>query len=196
MTQSPDPFAEISLCAPLRLAALSKRKPLRFDLAPDAQVRTDLAHALDIRALRKFSFKGEVRPVGRHDWVLEAVLGATVVQDCAITLDPVTTRIDETVTRRYVTDLPKPEGPETEMPEDDTVELLGQFIDPGAVAIEELVLALPPFPRAAGVELTPEGTLQAAPDGADPIEDARPKPFAGLAGLRDKLAGGTEGSES
>lgn len=187
VTQAPDPFAQISLCAPWRAAALSARKTLRFDLVPDAATRTALAVALDIRTLRKFSFKGELRPSGRADWILDAVLGATVVQDCAITLDPVTTRIDERVIRKYVTELPKPEGPETEMPEDDTLELLGQVIDAGAVAIEELVLALPAFPRAPGVELTPEGTLQAAPANVDPIEDMRPRPFAGLAGLRDKM---------
>ncbi len=169
---------------------MSARKAVRFDIVPDAAMRTALAERLDIRGLRKFSFKGELRPSGRSDWVLEGVLGATFVQDCAITLDPVTTRVDEPVRRHYVTEMPAPEGPEAEMPEDDSIELLGPVIDPGAVAIEELVLAIPPFPRAAGVELTPEGTLYAAPDGADPIEDARPKPFAGLAALRDKLAGG------
>jgi len=189
VTQAPDPFAQISLHPPFRMAALSARKALRFEISADAMTRTALAQALGIRALRKFTFKGEVRPAGRGDWVLEAAFGATFVQDCAITLDPVTTRVDDTVIRRYVTELPAAEGPELEIPEDDTLEVLGQFIDPGAVAIEELVLALPPFPRAPGAELTQDGTLQAAPVGADPIADLRPRPFAGLAGLRDKLAG-------
>jgi uncharacterized metal-binding protein YceD (DUF177 family) len=191
VTQAPDPFAQISLCAPFRLSALSARKAVRFDISADAPTRTALAVALGIRALRKFTFKGELRPEGRGDWVLEGAFGATFVQDCAITLDPVTTRVDEMVTRRYVTELPVNEGPELEMPEDDSLEVLGQFIDPGAVAIEELVLALPPFPRAAGVELTEDGVLRAAPEGADPVEDLRPRPFAALAQLRDKMAGGT-----
>lgn len=189
VTQAPDPFAQITLCPPFRMAALSARKPVRFDITADAPTRTALAAALGIRALRKFTFRGEVRPSGRGDWVLDGVFGATFVQDCAITLDPVTTRVDEDVTRRYVTELPFTEGPELEMPEDDSVELLGQFIDPGAVAIEELVLALPPFPRAPGVALTEDGVLRAAPEGQDPVTDDRPRPFAGLAALRDKMAG-------
>lgn len=159
-------------------------------------MRAAIAAALDIRGLRKFSFAGELRPEGRRDWILQAKLGATVVQDCAITLDPVTTRIDEDVTRRYLAEMPEPSGLEVEMPEDDTIEPLGVEIDPSAVALEALLLALPAFPRATGAELAPEGELRAAPAGADPAElDTRPKPFAALAALRDKLAPPTADSD-
>ena len=189
MTDPDDPLSHIRLCAPWRLAALSARKVQRFDLTPDAELRARIAQALDIRGLRKFSFKGELRPVGRADWLLDGALGATIVQDCAITLAPVTTRIDEQVLRRYVADMPEPAGLEAEMPDDDTLEPLPDMIDAGAVALEALLLALPPFPRAPGAELTADGVMQAAPEGAAPIDSDRPRPFAVLEGLRDKLAG-------
>lgn len=57
---------------------------------------------------------------------------------------------------------------------DETLEPLGQFIDLAAVMAEELALALPEYPRAAGVEF--------APASPDPVSDTR-RPFAGL----DKL---------
>ena len=37
--------------------------------------------------------------------MLEADLGATVVQSCVVTLDPVTTRVEETALRRYTPDI-------------------------------------------------------------------------------------------
>jgi uncharacterized metal-binding protein YceD (DUF177 family) len=195
LTQATDPLAQIQLCPPLRLAALSARKVQRFDLGADGAQRAAIAAALDIKGLRKFSFVGELRPEGRRDWSLRAKLGATVVQDCAITLEPVTTRIDEEVIRRYLAEMPEPSGLEVEMPEDDTIEPLGTEIDPSAVALEALLLALPAFPRAPGVELAPEGQLRAGPKSGEPDDmDDRPKPFAALAALRDKLTPPTSDS--
>ncbi|MBR3371138.1 MAG: DUF177 domain-containing protein [Rhodobacteraceae bacterium] len=175
------------LCPPIRVAALNARKPVRFDVQPDSATRTQLAQDMGLIVLRKFRFHGELRPFGKRDWEISATLGATVVQSCAVTLDPVTTRIDEPVLRRYLAELPVPTGTEVEMPEDDTQEVLGTMIDPGAVALEALALALPAFPRADGAALPGAGVLSAAPEGAAPLEDARPKPFAALAGLREKL---------
>lgn len=192
MTDPLDPLDQIRLCPIVALGQLSARKALRIDLAPDAALRGQIAQALGIRSLRKFSFQGELRPSGRHDWLLEGRLGATVVQDCAITLAPVTTRIDEDVTRRYLADMPEVSGLEMEMPEDDTIEPLGRSIDPSSVALEALLLALPPFPRAKGAELAPEGQMTAAPEGATPIDSDRPRPFAALASLRDDLKAGSK----
>lgn len=185
MTQSPAQPEKLS--QPIRVAQLNARKPVRFDLQPDAALRAKLAQELGITALRKFRFHGELRPLGRRDWEIDAMLGATIVQPCAVTLEPLSTRIDEHVLRRYLADMPEPQGQEVEMPEDDTQEPLGTMIDPGAVALEALSLALPAFPRSEGAAIASDGELRAAPDGADPTPEERPKPFAALAGLREKL---------
>lgn len=168
---------------PIKLSELSARKPLRFSLAPHAAAQEAIAAELGIDAVRKLTFKGELRPEGRHDWVLEADLGATVVQPCVVTLAPVTTRIEESVTRRYLAEMPEPTGDEIEMPADDTAEPLPAVIDAGAVMIEALALALPDYPRAEGAELPP---TEAAPPGAAPLGETARRPFAGLADLLKK----------
>lgn len=122
-------------------------------------------------------------PVGRHDWTLEAHLGATVVQPCIVTLAPVTTRIDEEVTRRFMADLPDPGPGESEMPEDD-VEALPTTLDLAEVMAEALALALPPWPRAADA---PPVDLTVTEPGATPLDAQAVRPFAGLAALRDRL---------
>lgn len=166
-----------------RVADLATRRETAFDLRPDAATLTALADEMGVDALRKLRFAGRLIPDGRRDWRLEAMLGATVVQPCVVTLAPVTTRIDEPVTRRYLADPTPilPEGDEIEMPEDDTIEPLPAVIDIDAVMIEALALALPLYPRAEGAEL---GSLQAAPPGAAPLDETRVTPFAALSALR------------
>lgn len=168
----------------VRLTGLSTRSDTPFELTPDAAGRRGVADALGIVAVRKLRLDGRLIPEGRADWRLEATLGATVVQDCVVTLDPVTTRIDEEVLRRYLADLPMPEPGEIEMPEDDTVEALPATLDLAEVMIEALALALPPYPRVTGA--APGDTVVTEP-GKVPLTDEGMRPFAGLRDLRDKL---------
>lgn len=170
----------------LRVAQLRARGTQDFDLVPDADARGMIAEELGVSDLRKLRLQGQVTEDGT-DWVLEARLGATVVQPCVVTLDPVTTRIDETVRRRFSPQAERPEnlpGDEMEMPEDDTVEPLDHDIDLNRVLIEALSLALPPWPRRDDAELV---QVTAAAEGVEPLTDEDTKPFAGLAGLRDQL---------
>lgn len=170
----------------LTVAAMAGRRSVPFDIAPDAATRAQLAAYLDVTALRKFRFIGELGPLDARDWVLRAQIGATVVQPCAVTGAAVTTRIDEPVLRKFIHGLPEPDALEIEMPEDDTLEPLGKTIDIGAIALEALMLALPAYPRAPDAQLT--GQLQAAPKGETPLSDEAVKPFAALAALRDTIA--------
>ncbi|MGY6549727.1 MAG: YceD family protein [Roseinatronobacter sp.] len=191
---APHPFPQLT--APLRVAALGSRRVHSIALAPEADARAQIAAALDLLAVRKFRFEAQLHPVGKRDWELRGQLGATVVQPCAVTLEPVTTRIDEPVTRHLVADFVEPEAQETEMPEDDTLEPLGDEIDVSAIALEALSLALPAFPRALGATISDAGEIAAVPPGAGPIPPRELKPFAALAALRDRLAQASEGDET
>jgi uncharacterized metal-binding protein YceD (DUF177 family) len=168
----------------LRVADLSQNASTRFDLRPDAGALRALAKDLGVSAIRKLRFEGEVAARGRKDWLLTARLGATVVQPCVVTLDPVTTRIETEVRRLYLAEMPDADADEIEMPEDDTIDQLGQVIDPGDVMVEALLLALPLYPRKNGVGL--DEAVFSEP-GVKPMRDEDARPFAGLASLRDSL---------
>lgn len=159
----------------LRVAHLNPRAPTPFSLAPDADRCAAMANELGIDGLSKLTFEGQIRAEGGDGWALTGRLRARVTQPCVVTLKPVRTMLDEQVERRYSPHLAAPEGDEVEMP-DDALEPLGQFIDLGAVMIEELALALPEYPRAEGA------AFDSAPE--EPVPDTR-RPFAGL----DKLMG-------
>lgn len=168
----------------LRVAELSQNAQTPFSLRPDADSLRKIAEELDLSALRKLSFEGRLKALGRSDWQLEARLGATVVQPCVVTLEPVQTRIDVNVTRLFVQDYEEPEETEVEMAEDDRTEPLGAWIDPAVVMIEALALEIPEYPRADGAEL---GQAVYTKPGEAPMTDEDARPFAGLANLKDQL---------
>jgi len=156
-----------------------------FRLEPGREALSALAAELGLAGLRKLRFEGRLVPEGRHDWKLTARLGATVVQASAVTLEPVTTRIEEDVLRRYLRNWSEPEGDETEMDESaDESEPLPATLDLTQVMAESLSLALPLYPRGEDEEF---GAVVITEPGKDALSDEVMKPFAGLAALKGKL---------
>ncbi|PVA08113.1 YceD family protein [Thalassorhabdomicrobium marinisediminis] len=172
----------------VRFADLPNRKRTGFDLQPDAQARAALAQELGVPGLRKFRFEGVLSPMGKSDWRLEGTLGATVEQACVVTLEPVNTRIDETVARTFMADFEYPAAEEVELTEDDTADPLPATLDLYDVALEALALALPAYPRKEGVETGTDGRAMFTEPGKTPMTDEEARPFAGLQALRDSLA--------
>ncbi len=168
----------------LRVADLPQNAPTPFDLRPDSKGLDVIKTELGLLGLRKLSFAGDVRAQGKRDWILAGKLGATVIQPCVVTLEPVTTRIDIPVSRIYLKDWQNPDEPEFEIPEGDETEALGTEIDPASVMVEALSLALPQYPRKDGAELEQAGYTE---PGKQAMTDEDAKPFAGLAVLRDAL---------
>ncbi|MGR3483748.1 MAG: YceD family protein [Paracoccaceae bacterium] len=188
MPDDPIPSQVLSLRDLARRGARGDAVP--FAHVPDGEALSRMARRLDLRELRKLRIEGTVTPEAARDWRLDARLGATVVQDCVVTLEPVVTRIEEAVRVRYLADMgDAPEaGSETEMSEGlDEVEPLAATVDLAALAQEALSLSLPAFPRAPGAEL---GEAVYAAPGTAPMRDEDARPFAGLGALRDKLSGG------
>lgn len=171
---------------PVSVGKLSPKAPFSFDLQPRDDDLLALRDELSLLGLRKLRLQGEITADGATDWALHARLGATVVQPCVATLEPVTTRIEENVTRRFLKDWPNEEdlGEEIEMPEDDSVERLSDAIDLYGVLREALSLSLPTYPRADGA--TAEMT-EARPEGAAPITSIDEDAFSALSDLKKKL---------
>ena len=182
---SPQPLSPQSI---IRLAELNHQRPTSFDITPDANQRKQLANELGFRALRKLRLSGKLTASGKKNWALNAKLGATVEQDCVVTLQPVITRLDCQVKRRFVpeTDLVPIEDPldEIEMNTDETLEPLPEEIDLLSVLAEALAIEAPDYPRAPGAALNETNFSQ---PGVTPMTDANAKPFSGLAKLQEKM---------
>ena len=173
---------------PIKVSKLSPKAPFPFDLQPESADLAKLQEDLSLLGLRKLRLTGEISAAGATAWALDATLGATVVQPCGVTLDPVTTRLDEPVARIFVkhwleeADL----GEEVEMPEDDSLEPLGEEIDLFALLQEALALALPVYPRS---EMAETDAFEARPEGARAITSIDDDAFSALSDLKKKLEG-------
>lgn len=160
----------------LEVRSLPEGGSLDFDIAPDPAEAAALARLMAAQSVRRMRFRGRLSAMPTGGWALDGDLGATVVQTCVVSLEPVSTRIDTPVRRRFLPGIGNP-APVVSLDEDDEVEPLGARIDLGLVATEALALALPAYPRKPGAELAAAGDVEA---GAT-------RPFASLAALRDKL---------
>ncbi len=170
----------------IKVSKLSSNQTYNVSLALTADDIAELREELGLQALRKTSFAGELTPSGQVDWALNGKLGATAVQTCGVTLEPVTTRVDLVVERIFLKDMPEfsDAEEEVEMPEDERVEALGQEISLLDVFREALVLELPTYPRAEGAQIAQTDFTE---PGSTPMTDADALPFASLAALKDKM---------
>ncbi|MBD3624373.1 MAG: DUF177 domain-containing protein [Rhodobacteraceae bacterium] len=179
------PGAEFS--RPLRLARLSRARPHEIDEVATPEECARVAALLDLQAVSKLRLTGRLDAAKEGGWSFRGTVGASVTQTCVVTLQPVPTRIDAPVRREYVAGLDT-ETDEIALDPDtpDELEPLPDTLDLGALATEELALALPLYPRARGV-----GTadVEARPPGTEPLEP-EPKPFAALEALKQKLSDG------
>lgn len=182
--------APLDVTEPLRPADLPKSTAIDLALVVTPDMMSRIEARLALSGLRKLRLTGRLIPYGQKDWHLQARLGATAVQSCIATDDPVVTRIDTDIERIFVADWKNdiPDSPEAEIPEDDRYEPLGDIIDLEELASEALALALPDFPRRSEA---PPVEISAMPPGAKPLNDTSNRPFSGLAMLKKKLEGDT-----
>lgn len=167
------------------VAELPAGRERTFDITFDEAQRKEISAQLDLTSLQKMRLKGVLSPVGKSDWTIDATLGASATQACVVTLEPVKTRVDETVSRRFVANWVEPDPDSvSEMDEDVESEPLADTIDLQAIAAEALALALPDYPRKEDAVL--EEAVFSEP-GVKPMTDDDAKPFAGLAALKEKL---------
>lgn len=146
--------------------------------------RARVAEALDILSCNRLVFEYTLKPIPDHRYRLKGSLSADVTQACVVTLESVSSTIDEDVVLEFwpahlLSELP--ESGERDILGDADPEPLGQLgrIDSGRVAFEVLSAALDPYPRAEGAEfedIRPVGERAA-------IE--RDHPFAALAKFKN-----------
>jgi hypothetical protein len=152
------------------------------ELSPDAATREAIAKAAGILALPRLDAVFDLTLHGSDSLRVVGRITASVEQNCVVTLEPMTSEIDEEVDLLFT---PPRELPKTTEPVDDSGEAAGSpavdapeelengAVDLAAVTIEFLILGIDPYPRKPGAVFD-----------APPAGDAGPHPFAALAALK------------
>lgn len=151
----------------------------RFSLDADAPTRAAVAALVGVRELTALHAEFEVTPSRGGGLRVTGAVSALVQQTCVVTLEAMSTEIDEPVDLTFS----RPAGCAGRIadggePTEDVDELVNGGVDLGALAVEFLVLSIDPYPRKPGVIFTPP-----APEAADE------HPFAALADLKRKRDG-------
>lgn len=163
----------------------SRRVPVRelpdggrdFRFEATAEEREAVARRLGIAGLESLEAHFTVTPQGGGA-LARGGFKAEPVQQCVVTLEPVTSRVEGEMTQRFAPEgAAEPESVETEFDvfeEDPPEPLTHGAAELGELVVEHLSLALDPYPR------RPEAQADLPQEG----EAVRDTPFAKLRGLK------------
>ncbi|WP_321503243.1 DUF177 domain-containing protein [Breoghania sp.] len=157
---------------------------LAFDRVADADEREALRENCGLITVSRMEAHFTVKPWRKTGYSVIGRVTADVEQACVVSLEPVSQRVDEEVSVKFVplreaekwVQAPDEDGEiVVDVEADDPPDFFeGNAIDLGALAAEYFALGLDPYPRAPGVSF--EAALEAEEAG----QDDRRKPFAGL----------------
>ena len=133
----------------------------------------------DVRSVDAFAATIDLQKHSPTRFSYRATLRADIVQDCVVTLEPLRTTIERDIHRELhlaETGRPLTDSEVVVDPDDEDVmeEIASLHYDLAKPLLEELILAIDPYPRAPGVAFAPPGEADAKPE----------SPFAVLKNLK------------
>lgn len=163
------------------LPLFNLREPVETELLASPMECAALARRFEIIGLNSLVGRLTVsRSDNDGEYVVAGTLQAEVVQECVVTFEPVTTRIDETVLRVFGP--PQPQAVEIELDplNEEPEPLADDELDLGELIAEELALAIDPYPRdAAATEVLRNLDTDEIVDNTED-DGAKAHPFASL----------------
>ena len=139
-------YKRLSYQSEIDIITLNAEKIIEFNVIFNQEDLFHISSELELESIKKASLYGKISKLENDKWALTAAIGATILQRSVLTLKPVTTRIDEKITRQLI------KGPdltiqknELELNDDDFIE---QKLRLGNVFFECLALAIPTYPKA------------------------------------------------
>ncbi|KDM66356.1 hypothetical protein ACIDI_62c00070 [Acidiphilium sp. JA12-A1] len=141
----------------------------------DAEARAAIARQFGIPAVEALSGRFHISRIGPDQAEARLELAARVIQSCVVSLEPVEQTIAERTSFRLLSGGEPDDAGSLDPDAPDDIVADGTVFDLGALLVEQLALALDPYPRRPGAE-PPAASGTGAKDEAHP--------FAALARLR------------
>lgn len=166
---------------PFDLSSVSQAGHQETVEVPPSACRT-IAAAYGIDGIEDFTASFRLTRVSRNEFALKGHFSAVVLQTCILTLKPMRTLTEADFERRYDIVAPrtlKQESSKTivELESEERETLQGTSLDLAVPLLEELSLAIDPYPKLPGARFA----------GGSPENSARESPFAVLRTLKDKM---------
>jgi uncharacterized metal-binding protein YceD (DUF177 family) len=167
---------------------------LRLDLRADAAERGAVAARLGVDELKQLQADVNIKCTKAGQYRVEVDFTAEVLQSCVVTLEPVTSRINDRFVEVFADDAGV-DGVEVDIDpvgEDPPERVENGQIDVGELVVQYLVLAVDPYPRKADASVAAPYARAGTDISAEPVEDARENPFAALGALQSASKGAVE----
>ena len=149
-------------------------------IAPSPEDLARIARWADVEAVSSLNAKIDLRKLSPTRYVFDALLIADIVQGCVVTLEPLRSHIERNFARELVL-TPSSQRAEKEiavevspLDDDGREEIASLRYDLAVPVLEELALAIDPYPRAPGVAFEPPAGQADSPN----------RPFEALKGLK------------
>lgn len=182
MTTPTDPIKSVPPFTYLVKVGHVSANPVTVRIAADERECRDLASLWSVLSVSELKAELQIVRWKRDGLRIKGKVEATITQACVVTLDPVTSIIEEELDQIFVPEGSKlakhvldphgemvldPEGPD--LPET----FAGDTLDAGAIIAEFAALAIDPYPRKAGAEF--KDHIESTD-----VTDKKPSPFAVL----------------
>jgi uncharacterized metal-binding protein YceD (DUF177 family) len=151
-----------------------------ISIAPSPEDLARIARWADVEAVSSLCAKIDLRKLSPTRYTYDARLEADIVQSCVVTLEPVRSHIERSFRRELILSPTSQRVAKdiavdvTPLDEDGREEIASLRYDLAVPVLEELALAIDPYPRAPGVAFEPPAGGADSPD----------HPFAALKGLK------------
>jgi uncharacterized metal-binding protein YceD (DUF177 family) len=172
---------------------------VELSIEPGPSERAAIAEWLDAAGIEALTASVRLKRLGEDRFRYEARYCADVVQRCVVTLDPVHSHLEAEFAREYRIGSALPVRKArlarshviADLNEEDVEELDGPVLDIAAPLIEEIGLALDPYPRAPGAAFAAAGT-----DVESETVTRGDNPFAILSRLKETSSKSTGGGSA
>jgi uncharacterized metal-binding protein YceD (DUF177 family) len=172
---APDRVPAQPWSVPVKLSEVSE-DGRTIELAPDATTREAVARFAGVIEVSRLEAGFNLSRIGSDSLRVVGQVSATVVQRCVVTLEPMSSEVEEEVNLVFApsadTEAPAKAMQSIEA-EEPLEELRHGAVDLGAIATEFLVLGIDPYPRKPGVTFD-----------SPVVDDPAGHPFAALAALK------------
>lgn len=166
-------MSDFPISQPYELRRLSPAGD-KIVLAPTQEDCARIAQWAGVDAMESFKATIEIKKLTPTRFSYDATFEADIAQSCVVTLDPVRSHIEGSVARDlFLTQTKSFEVDVAPVDEDGREEIASLRYDLAIPVLEELALAIDPYPRAPGVEFE-----------APAEEDGLEHPFAALKKLK------------
>ncbi|MEO0400011.1 MAG: YceD family protein [Pseudomonadota bacterium] len=159
--------------------------PLRFSLNATPEQQADAASRLDVVAVTALAGEGVIKVKGAkgavREAIIEGVASAALTRRCVASLEP----MDEDVETPFKVRLVEAVDEEDSHSDDDVDLLDGDAVDVGDLLIQQVALAMQPYPRKADAPSFPKADAPPT-DSASPQDTKTSGAFADLKTLLNK----------